>query len=93
MGSLGERIEQLKRGDSGVVKIAAPPHTIESVLSKFLPRYAELDLLRGQTVRVEQGGQWREGTALGLADDGALRVCIDGVEQHVHAGEVSVRAQ
>src|SRR3954469_13537434 len=33
MGSLGERIELLKRGDSGVLKLAAPPHTIESVLS------------------------------------------------------------
>lgn len=62
-------------------------------LAPFLPRYAELDLLRGKAVRVEQGGQWREGTALGLADDGALRVLIDGTEQHVHAGEVSVRAQ
>src|SRR4051794_19598568 len=41
MGSLGERIELLKRGDSGVLKLAAPPHTIESVLSGFLPRYAE----------------------------------------------------
>jgi DNA-binding transcriptional LysR family regulator len=41
IGSLGERIELLKRGDSGVVKVAAPPQTIESVLSKFLPRYAE----------------------------------------------------
>src|SRR5438552_8272507 len=41
MGSLGERIEQLKRGDSGVLKLAAPPQTIESVLSGFLPRYAE----------------------------------------------------
>ena len=41
MGSLGERIELLKRGDSGVVKVAAPPQTIESVLAKFLPRYAE----------------------------------------------------
>jgi LysR family transcriptional regulator, nitrogen assimilation regulatory protein len=41
VGSLGERIELLKRGDSGVVKVAAPPQTIESVLSKFLPRYAE----------------------------------------------------
>jgi len=41
MGSLGERIELLKRGESGVVKVAAPPQTIESVLSKFLPRYAE----------------------------------------------------
>src|SRR5215213_11288224 len=41
VGSLGERIELLKRGDSGVLKVAAPPHTIESVLSGFLPRYAE----------------------------------------------------
>jgi DNA-binding transcriptional LysR family regulator len=40
MGSLGERIELLKRGDSGVLKLAAPPQTIESVLSGFLPRYA-----------------------------------------------------
>lgn len=41
LGSLGERIELLKRGDSGVLKVAAPPQTIESVLSAFLPRYAE----------------------------------------------------
>ena len=41
MGLLGERIELLKRGDSGVLKLAAPPQTIESVLSGFLPRYAE----------------------------------------------------
>src|SRR5436189_392542 len=39
--SLGERIELLKRGDRGVLKVAAPPHTIESVLAIFLPRYAE----------------------------------------------------
>ncbi len=39
--SLGERIELLKRGDSGVLKVAAPPQTIESILSGFLPRYAE----------------------------------------------------
>src|SRR3974390_3243106 len=41
LGSLGERIELLKRGDSGVLKLAAPPQTIESVLSGFLPQYAE----------------------------------------------------
>jgi LysR family nitrogen assimilation transcriptional regulator len=39
--SLGERLELLKRGDSGVLKLAAPPHTIESILSGFLPRYTE----------------------------------------------------
>jgi DNA-binding transcriptional LysR family regulator len=35
-----EHAEVLRRGDGGVVKVAAPPHTIESVLSGFLPRYA-----------------------------------------------------
>ena len=40
VGSLGERVELLRRGDSGVLKVAAPPQTIESVLSAFLPRYA-----------------------------------------------------
>src|SRR4051812_19376587 len=35
MGSLAERIELLKRGDSGVLKLAASPQTIESVLWDF----------------------------------------------------------
>src|SRR5713226_340696 len=39
--SLAERVELLRRGDRGVLKIAASPQTIESVLSTFLPRYAE----------------------------------------------------
>jgi len=43
-------------------------------------------------VRVELEGQWQHGTALGLADDGALRVSIDGCERRLHAGEVTVRA-
>ena len=38
---LVERVELLRRGDSGVLKVAAPPQTIESILSTFLPRYAE----------------------------------------------------
>jgi LysR family transcriptional regulator, nitrogen assimilation regulatory protein len=41
MGSFVEWIELLKRGDFGVLKLAAPPQTIESVLPGFLPRYAE----------------------------------------------------
>jgi LysR family transcriptional regulator, nitrogen assimilation regulatory protein len=41
IGSLGDRIELLKRGNSGVLKLAAPPQTIESVLVGFLPRYAK----------------------------------------------------
>ncbi len=41
VGWLGERVRLLQRGDRGVLRVAAPPHTIESVLSRFLPRYAE----------------------------------------------------
>ena len=41
VASLGERVELLRRGDRGILKVAAPPQTIESVLSTFLPRYAE----------------------------------------------------
>jgi DNA-binding transcriptional LysR family regulator len=40
VGSLGERAELLRRGDSGVLRVAASPQMIESVLSTFLPRYA-----------------------------------------------------
>jgi DNA-binding transcriptional LysR family regulator len=41
IGWLAERMELLKRGDSGVLKLAAPPQTIESVLAEFLPRYTK----------------------------------------------------
>ena len=62
-------------------------------LAPFLPRYAALDSLSGRSVRVDDSGVLHEGTALGLAEDGALRVRIDGSERVFHAGEVSVRAQ
>jgi len=38
--SLRERAELLRRGDRGVLKVAASPQMIESVLSTFLPQYA-----------------------------------------------------
>src|SRR5690349_14320872 len=41
VGALAERMALLKRGDSGVLQLAAPPQTIESVLTEFLPRYAK----------------------------------------------------
>lgn len=60
-------------------------------LAPFLPRYARLDALQGVPVVVHQHGGQAEGVALGVASDGALRVAVSGVEQRVHAGEVSVR--
>jgi LysR family nitrogen assimilation transcriptional regulator len=41
VGSLGARLELVRRGGRGVLRVAAPPQTIESVLSRFLPRYSE----------------------------------------------------
>lgn len=62
-------------------------------LAPFLHHYAGLDVLRGRSVTVHQAnGAQQQGIAEGIADDGALRVHIDGVLHAVHAGEVSVRA-
>ena len=41
LNTVRERADALRRGDSGTLKVLAPPHTIESVLSGFLPRYAQ----------------------------------------------------
>ncbi|MBF6024986.1 bifunctional biotin--[acetyl-CoA-carboxylase] ligase/biotin operon repressor BirA [Lysobacter niastensis] len=61
-------------------------------LAPFLPRYAALDALAGQAVRIEGALSRDEGVALGLADDGALRVRLaGGGERNFHSGEVSVR--
>lgn len=62
-------------------------------LAPFLPRYAALDALAGRAVRIHEGGQMRDAHALGIADDGALRIRdAAGDERHLHAGDVSVRA-
>jgi BirA family biotin operon repressor/biotin-[acetyl-CoA-carboxylase] ligase len=61
-------------------------------LAPFLPRYAAVDALAGQDVVLHASGAAQCGTALGVAEDGALRVRLDdGREQRVHAGEISVR--
>jgi BirA family biotin operon repressor/biotin-[acetyl-CoA-carboxylase] ligase len=61
-------------------------------LAPFLPRYAALDALAGQPVALHGANGVEPATALGLADDGGLRVRLaSGEERHVHSGEVSVR--
>lgn len=39
--ALGERAQLLRRGDTGVLRVAASPQHIESVFSQFLHRYAQ----------------------------------------------------
>ncbi|MGH8025476.1 MAG: bifunctional biotin--[acetyl-CoA-carboxylase] ligase/biotin operon repressor BirA [Pseudoxanthomonas sp.] len=62
-------------------------------LAPFLARYARFDALAGREVVVHLAGMTQAGTAAGIAEDGALRVRIEGEERVFHAGEVSVRAQ
>ncbi len=61
-------------------------------LAPFLPRYATYDALAEREIEVHAGDGTHAGTALGIADDGALRVRLRGGERRFHAGEVSVRA-
>jgi BirA family biotin operon repressor/biotin-[acetyl-CoA-carboxylase] ligase len=61
-------------------------------LAPFRERYAAFDALRDREVAV-LGGDGLQGTALGLAEDGGLRIRLpNGEARTVHAGEVSVRA-
>ena len=62
-------------------------------LAPFLSRYAARDTLVGRQVRLTAGRQVIEGRALGLADDGGLRVDTGLGVQVFHAGEVSVRTR
>lgn len=60
-------------------------------LAPFLPRYAKYDALKGREVAVHLGDAVHHGTALGVAESGALQVLVDGVRREFHSGEVSVR--
>lgn len=62
-------------------------------LAPFLTRYAALDALAGRPVQVREPTRSWDAQALGIAEDGALRVRDDaGDIRLVHAGDVSVRA-
>lgn len=61
-------------------------------LAPFLARYARFDALAGRDITLHIGNAVQSGQALGIAEDGALRVRVQGREQSVHSGEVSVRA-
>ena len=72
--------------------LPALEHFDAAGLAPFLPRYAALDALAAQPVTVAGAHSEHAGIALGLADDGALRLRLaNGSERHFHAGEVSVR--
>ena len=60
-------------------------------LAPFLEPWARFDALAGREVLVHAHDGDHAGVAVGLADDGGLRVRIGAGERVVHAGEVSVR--
>lgn len=60
-------------------------------LGPYLPRWRRFDDLAGREVEVDSRGAPVRGTALGVADDGALRVRTASGERAFHSGEVSVR--
>lgn len=41
VNSLGDRAQRLRRGESGILRVAATPQTIEGVFATFLRRHAE----------------------------------------------------
>lgn len=61
-------------------------------LGPFLADWESFDGLRGERVRLHLGERVVEGTHLGIAADGALRLATaQGIESY-HAGEVSLRS-
>lgn len=54
-------------------------------------RWERLHAHAGRSVRILEGEHHWEGEALGLAEDGALRVATAGGERRVHGGDVSLR--
>lgn len=61
-------------------------------LGRFLEAFARYDALRGRAILLHTADGPVPGLALGVAEDGALRVEVEGRERRVHSGEVSVRA-
>jgi BirA family biotin operon repressor/biotin-[acetyl-CoA-carboxylase] ligase len=59
----------------------------EQGLSAFLPEWKNLDVLAGKLVSLQLPAQTIAGIVHGVADDGALQLCVNGVIQHYHAGE------
>ncbi|MBW8310730.1 MAG: bifunctional biotin--[acetyl-CoA-carboxylase] ligase/biotin operon repressor BirA [Rhizobium sp.] len=61
-------------------------------LAPWREAWSRHDLLAGKPVRVQEGPRVVEGIALGLAEDGALRLRTAAGEHLCHAGEASLRA-
>lgn len=59
--------------------------------AEFLSQWSQYDVLLNQPVKLSDGIHIHIGQALGITEQGALRLQQDGVERHYHSGEISVR--
>lgn len=60
-------------------------------LAAWTRRWERFDALHGREVEIDAPGGSVAGVALGISEDGALRVRVPGGEQCFHSGDVSVR--
>ncbi len=58
--------------------------------SPILQAWETAHIATGKEVSVHDGNTYIQGIALGLADDGALRLLVNGEEQRIIAGDVSI---
>jgi DNA-binding transcriptional LysR family regulator len=68
--AVGEQMQQLRRGDTGVLKVAASPQFIEGVMSDFLRRYAQH--YPKVQVKLIEGIAWSD--TLGMLERGEIHL-------------------
>ncbi len=68
--SIGERAQQLRRGDAGILKVAASPQFIEGTLSGFLDRFTQR--YPNVQVRVIEAIAWSD--TLGMLERGEIHL-------------------
>ena len=68
--AVGERAQQLRRGDTGVLKVAASAQFIEGVLSGFLHRYAQR--YPNVQVKLVESNAWSD--TLGMLERGEIHL-------------------
>ena len=68
--ALGERAEQLRRGDTGTLRVAASPQFIEGVMSDFLREYARR--YPNVQVKLTEAISWSD--TLGMLERGEIHI-------------------
>ena len=63
---------------------------IQHGFTPILKAWEKAHIANGQMVSVHNGKTYIQGIALGLAKDGALRLLVNGEEQRIIAGDVSI---